>query len=126
MPFPIEILSLGEDNYASLEVVAESLNSAQTEFQFNLPPPRLRELGLPFHRDEFHSREVFDFLVDYRKRAGGHRPFLVAVINGQLRSDLLSNRFGDHEAQAGLDRKSTRLNSSHSLLYKRSRMPSSA
>src|SRR6266496_707153 len=102
MPFPIEILSLGEDNYASLEVVAKSLNNVQAEFQFNVPPLRLRDLGLPFRREEFHTRDVFEFLLDYRKQAKGHRPFLIAVVNGALRSDSLSNIFGSHRAKTGL------------------------
>jgi nucleoside phosphorylase len=102
MPFPIEIICLGSDNYQRLEPVASLLTSTQSEFQFALPPLRLREFGFSFDRSEFVTREVFDFLREYRKQAGGYRPFLIAVVNGPLRSDKLSNLFGSHEAKDGV------------------------
>jgi len=102
MPFPIEIISLGEDNYESLDVIAKLLNSAQKEFLFNLPPLRLRGVGQSFQRNVFHTVQVYNFLKQYRIQAGGHRPFLIAFVNGPLQSNNLSNIFGSHEAKEGL------------------------
>jgi len=102
MPYSIEVLSVGEDSDAKIAEVAQILNSVQEEFRFNLPPMALRQDGAAFFQDEYQTQQVWEFLKDYRARARGHRPYLVAVVNGKLSSKKYSNLFGSHEAENGL------------------------
>jgi len=100
--YNIEILSVGDDSTSQIAEVSQSLNVAQDEFRFSLPPERLRTDGLVFVRQEYRTSEVFSFLRDYRTKAKGSRPYLVAVVNGRLSSDKYTNLFGSHEASEGL------------------------
>jgi pimeloyl-ACP methyl ester carboxylesterase len=102
MAHTIEIISIGSDLYSEVEPVIERLNASQSEFKFVIPPARLRDNGLPFRQKDYHTNEVFGFLRRYRLDAKGHRPFLIAIVNTALRSDVLKNLFGSHEATEGL------------------------
>ncbi|HWX42708.1 MAG TPA: pYEATS domain-containing protein [Blastocatellia bacterium] len=102
MPYNIEILSIGGEFCDETGDAFEILNSVQGEFRFHLPPARLRMAGLPFRRKEYYTKDVFDFLRNYRKEAKGHRPYLIAVLSGPLYSDRYHNLFGSHEASEGL------------------------
>jgi hypothetical protein len=102
MPYTIEVLSIGQDLYLEIQDAAETLNAVQKEFCFTIPTNRLKDEGLPFRRQRYQTKEVFDFLRSYRVRARGHRPFLVGVLNAPLQSDKLRNLFGSHEANEGL------------------------
>jgi len=93
MSYPIEIVSLGEDLYEDIQGAAEILNASQAEFRFRLPPERLRSNGVVVKWRDYHTTEVFAFLNEYCDNAGGHRPFVIAVLNGSLRSDDLGNLF---------------------------------
>ena len=94
MGYSIEVLSVGDDSNARIAEVAQSVNVAQSEFRFALPPERLKDDGRVFVREEYHTAQVFGFLRDYRARAKGNRPHLIAVVNGKVRSDKYSNLFG--------------------------------
>src|SRR5262249_25589342 len=50
----------------------------------------------------YHTATIWDFLKDYRVRAKGFRPYLIAVVNGHLRSDKYVNLFGSHRAAEGI------------------------
>jgi hypothetical protein len=102
MAYDIEIISVGDESSARIQEVAHTLNVAQEEFRFNLPPERLRDEGAVFVREEYDTATVFEFLQDYRNQAKGYRPFLIAVVNSKLRSERLLNLFGSHEASKGL------------------------
>src|SRR6185437_12393253 len=102
MPYHIEILSVGENSNSKIAEVAQALNVTQAEFQFALPPERLRNEGLVFVQQEYQTAKVFEFLKDYRSNATGSRPYLLAVLNSQLRSEKHANLFGSHEAADGL------------------------
>jgi nucleoside phosphorylase len=102
MNFPIEVLSVGADLYAAITPPIEQLNAAQDEFRFYIPRSTLRDYGLPFVQNEYHSDDVFELLERYREQAKGHHPHLIAVINGRLRSSSLINIFGSHRAASGL------------------------
>ena len=54
------------------------------------------------HRESYYTTDLFNWLRDYRREAKGHRPFLMLVVDGPLRSDRLKNLFGSHEAAEGL------------------------
>ncbi|MBZ5531326.1 MAG: hypothetical protein LAO20_07840 [Acidobacteriia bacterium] len=102
MPYHIEILSVGDNSNSKIAEVAQALNVTQKEFHFALPPERLRNEGLVFVQENYHTSKVFEFLKDYRSNAKGSRPFLLAVLNGRLESDKYGNLFGSHEASDGL------------------------
>ena len=102
MPFVVEILCLGNDNYSTLGPAINLINNIQREFVFQEPPNRLKELGLAYGRREFLSIDAWDWMEDYRNKAGGQRPYLIAVIDKPLRSKRLSNLFGSHRATRGL------------------------
>ena len=102
MSYPIEIICLGEDVYPHIERAAKTLNTVQSEFRFFTPSPALKQVGLTFVFDEYHTKAVFEFLQKYRQQARGYRPFLIAVVNRKLRSEQLGNLFGSHEAENGL------------------------
>jgi hypothetical protein len=102
MAYYIEILSLGDDSNSKALEVAQSLNSAQKEFHFSLPPKRLLSSGSVFVRTDYSTDEVWAFLKDYRTTAKGNRPFLIGIVNSRLRSKKYTNLFGSHEASNGL------------------------
>ena len=102
MAYYIEILSVGDDSNSKAAEVAQSLNSAQKEFHFSLPPKRLLQSGAVFVRTEYCTDDVWAFLKDYRDTAKGSRPFLIGIVNSRLRSKEASNLFGSHQASNGL------------------------
>jgi hypothetical protein len=102
VPHVIEVLSVGGDYYAAIEDAAGYLNSLQEEFRFQPPPKRLKNDGLPIRRKHYHTQDVFAFLRRFRADAKGHRPFLIALVNGELQSEKYKNIFGSHEASEGL------------------------
>jgi nucleoside phosphorylase len=102
MPFNIEVISLGDNSDAKIGEVAQILNAVQEEFKFYLPPDARRRDGASFVQDEYQTEEIWSFLKDYRAIAKGHRPYLIAVVNGRLKSKRFSNLFGSHRAEDGL------------------------
>jgi hypothetical protein len=96
MPYHIQILSVGGDFDAQIREAAQALNGVQSEFQFSLPPERLRSDGKHLAQSEYHVREVFEFLRSYRDRARGRNPYLIGVIDKKLRSNKRGNLFGSH------------------------------
>jgi hypothetical protein len=102
MSYSIEILCLGEDLYPHVDRAAQTLNGVQNEFRFETPSLRLKQEGLQFSQDAYYTNEVFDFLRRYRSKAKGHRPFIIAVINGALKSVEYRNLFGSHQAEHGV------------------------
>lgn len=102
MAYSVEVVSIGVDEYNTIASVIELLNVVQSEFVFSIPPIRLRDEGISFKLKEYTTREVFNWLEDYRKRAKGNRPYLVAVVPGMLSSAKLANLFGSHKAEMGL------------------------
>src|SRR5215210_545473 len=102
MPYVTEVLSVGGDLYRDVTDAINPLNAAQKEFQFSLPPKRLSKVGFPFVRKFYQTTEIYKFLREHRNNARGHRPFLVAIINSELQSQLYRNLFGSHEAEEGL------------------------
>ena len=90
MPYVIEILSIGGEFYTDIGSAAQQLNAAQSEFQFNMPPARLKSYGLSFSQEEYHTDDIFALLEKYRREAKGNRPFLIAVVDASLRSKSLS------------------------------------
>jgi hypothetical protein len=105
MSYPIEVICVGEpDCYDDIITAIGLLNDAQREFYFTVPPPRLQKSGWDIQpRDDqgYHSADVFAFLTKYREQSRGYRPFLIAVVEGKLRSDKLKNLFGNHDARNG-------------------------
>ena len=102
MPYIIELVSLGEDLYVDLDRASALLNSVQTEFIYRIPPERLRKEGVSHKRDEYVTSEIFEWLSEYRERVKGGRPYLIACLNGPLRSEKWANLFGSHQAKKGL------------------------
>lgn len=104
MTYRIELLSVGCDLDTQMQDAAATMNAVQTEFLFELPPPRLTNWGkLHTGKDsDYLTLEIFDLLRDYRKEARGNRPYLIAFIDAPLRSKRLRNLFGSTEASEGL------------------------
>jgi len=102
MTYPIEVLPLGSTSAELLDDVCKRLNEVQTEFDFELPPPRLRDDGIVFTREKYSSDDVFDWLRAFRTKAKGHHPFLVGFVQGPLRTAKYENAFGSHQAKDGL------------------------
>jgi TIR domain len=100
----IELLSVGCDLDSEMLEAAETLNPVQAEFRFHLRPSSRRDWGkLPAkHSGEYLTKSLFRRLQDYRIETGGRRPYLVAFINGPLRSQELHNLFACTRASAGL------------------------
>lgn len=102
MPYQIEIICLGKDNYEDIEVAINVLNTIQGEFRYSIPPLRLRNDGFSYDLEEYHSSEVFDWQERYRETAKGNRQYLIGVINAKLRSKRWTNLFGSSRATRGL------------------------
>jgi hypothetical protein len=104
VPYRIELLSVGCDLDGQMHDAAATLNAVQTEFLFELPPPRLTNWGKRHERksSNYLTLEVFDLLRDYRKEARGNRAYLIAFIDAPLRSKRLENLFGSAQPSEGL------------------------
>lgn len=102
MPYDIELMSVGEDLYPTLEASAASLIAVQHEFLYRLTSPPQRPPGLGFARGDYTSAQIWQFLREQREKFGGNRPYIIAFVNAPLKSDRLSNIFGSHEAAEGL------------------------
>ena len=73
MPYHIEILSVGENSNSRIAEVAQALNVTQTEFQFSLPPERLKNEGLIFVRQEYQTVKIFEFLGRLSQQCQGQQ-----------------------------------------------------
>src|SRR2546423_14267408 len=100
MPYNIELMSVGEDLYSTLEASASSLNSVQHEFLYRLTSQRQPALG--FRRSDYTTAQMWEFLREQREKFGGNRPYIIAFINAALKSSELKNIFGSHESAEGL------------------------
>jgi predicted acylesterase/phospholipase RssA len=104
MSYEIEILAIKNELYKSIGLACNSLNKVQKneEFNFKLPPERLRDSIFLQRRENYQSEEVFEWLKEYRKKAGGNRPYIILVVDGILSSRRLTNLFGNVSANDGL------------------------
>lgn len=104
MPYSynIEVLAIKPELYKSIDSACQSLNKLQNEFVFSLPPDRLKEHFFLDAREKYFSKDVFEWLRNYRQSAGGNRPYLILVIDGLLSSPDLHNLFGSSSASEGL------------------------
>lgn len=100
MAYEIEMLSVGDDLYSTLEAAAKSLNAVQSQFRFSSAANRTSGIG--FKRSSYLTKELWDFLRAERTQSGGRRPFIIAFVNAPLASERLSNLFGSHEGADGL------------------------
>lgn len=100
MSYDIELMSVGEDVYPTLEASAESLNAVQQEFRYRQTSQR--QAGLGFKRTDYTTAQIWDFLRDQRTKFGGKRPYIIAFVSAPLKSSELQNIFGSHEAHEGL------------------------
>ncbi len=101
MLYHIEILSFGDDLDAEILEAINILNAVQSDFEFALPPERLRSFGYNFVREEYVTTELWEQLEAYRKAARGPRPYLIAVVAQKLRSHRYKNLFGSRRAAGG-------------------------
>jgi nucleoside phosphorylase len=101
MPYHFEILSLGGDFYKEICEAAQILNAVQEEFHFAAAPPPLRREGLLWVQRDYLTTDIWAFLRDYRAKAKGHRPYIIAVIDRTLSSTKWTNLFGSHLAKEG-------------------------
>lgn len=101
MPYDIELIAIGEDIYPLLERASAELNGVQSQFRFRLTSQEQRPAGIGFHRSEFVTTEIWDFLRKQRE-AGGHRPYIIAFVTRPLQSAHHGNLFGSHEGEEGL------------------------
>ncbi|WP_437980447.1 toll/interleukin-1 receptor domain-containing protein [Sorangium sp. So ce117] len=104
MTYRIELLSVGCDLDAEIQGAAAALNAVQSEFLFELPPPRLKNWGKPHvcKDDDCLAADVFALMRSYRKEARGNRPHIIAFVNAPLRTKRLRNLFGATASSAGL------------------------
>ena len=102
MTYPIEAVPLGSTPAGTLADVCRRLNEVQQEFDFNLPPPRLLDEGVVVSRQNYVAEEVFAWLEEFRARAKGNRPYLIAFVQGPLESATRSNLFGSNDAEKGV------------------------
>jgi hypothetical protein len=82
MSYVIEVMATGEDVYPLLGRAAATLNGVQTQFEFRLTPTPMRADGLGFVRSAYATSEIWKFLREQRERLGGHRPYVIAFIQG--------------------------------------------
>lgn len=102
MAYHIEVISVGGAFDKDIEEAAQVVNGCQKEFVFAPPPERLRAEGASQVATSYATSDLWDFLRQYRAKAGGYRPFLVALVDKELHSATTGNLFGAHEAREGL------------------------
>lgn len=102
MAYDIEIVCFGFRPPREIEAAATVLNETQSEFRFHLPPKWLQETTLQYAYQAYEADTVYEWLAEYRRRARGFRPFLIAVVNAPLKSKELNNIFGSHPGKDGV------------------------
>lgn len=102
MAYHIEILSIKKELYPSIERACNSLNQIQEDFVFKIPSQSLKDKLYLYKRGDYHSNNVFEWLKKYREEAKGDRKYTILVVDGFLKSDSLSNLFGNSNAREGL------------------------
>lgn len=102
MPYNIEILAIKKELYEPIRKACESLNRVQNDFEFALPPNRLKDSAFLEKREAYKSEDLFAWLRNYREKAGGVRPYIILVVDGHLSSNRLKNLFGNSSAAEGL------------------------
>lgn len=100
-PYPIEIVNFGQPSFNTHVAVVRELNALQDEIVFTTPPDRFANWASPFSRERYRTSYVWDRLRAYRRNCKGFRPFLIAVVHGELASDRLLNLFGSAESGEG-------------------------
>jgi len=95
--YPIEILATNEGLYKTIEKAIELLNKVQKEFHYYIPPNTSKIRSYSFALEEYSSKDVFDWLENYRKSEGGNKPFIILVIDGNLNV----NHFGSLDISNG-------------------------
>lgn len=98
MAYPVEIICIGHNNYSKIEKVINVLNSRQNEIIFLLPPQRLIEKGYSFKREQYVTKDILKWLIQYRNDAKGFRPFLIGITEGFLKGNL----FGSTVSEKGV------------------------
>jgi predicted acylesterase/phospholipase RssA len=101
MAYDIELISIGEDCYHILQESAALLNGVQCEFRFHLPSRASRDDAAGFRREKYLTQDIWNFLKHQRATLGGNRPYIIAFVSAPLRSPVLNNIFGSHEASEG-------------------------
>jgi predicted acylesterase/phospholipase RssA len=102
MPYTIELISIGGDFYPLLQSSAKRLNGVQTEFDFRLTLEGERQSAEEFRREEYLTTEIWEFLQKHKAQFGGNRPYIIVFVDKPLRSPILRNIFGSHQARNGL------------------------
>ena len=86
MPYHIEILSIGADLDSEISDAARILNAVQSDFEFALPPERLRSFGYTCVKEQYRTLEIWSLLEKYRAEAKGDRRHIIAVRRHQSKS----------------------------------------
>ena len=101
MPYQIEIVCYSSALYGDVGAAARLLNRAQEDEQgnvgeivYSLAPAALRADFYPHALEEHLTTDVFQRLTAYSALAMGDRRFLIAIVEGKLRSPKLTNLFG--------------------------------
>jgi len=101
MAYQIEILIIRSELLESVKRACDSLNTVQNEFQFVIASEEHRNILYANIRDKYNSKEVFQWLTDYRNAVKGHRPFIILIVDGFLSSEKSYNLFGVGSAGNG-------------------------
>ena len=99
MAYNIEILAINSDLYPEIEQAVSPLNKVQNDFNFQKVGETYLSKLFVHQSTNYKSEDAFSWLIEFRKEAKGHRPFLILVVDGFLESQKLSNIFGTVRAK---------------------------
>ncbi|WP_046744321.1 patatin-like phospholipase family protein [Kordia zhangzhouensis] len=101
MAFNIEILATNENLYSDIEQAITTLNQVQSDFIFQITSSTYQDFLFLHKAGDYKSEDVFSWIIDFKEKAKGHRPFVIVVVDGFLQSKRLSNIFGTVSAKNG-------------------------
>lgn len=99
---PIEIVSVGNVSIVEVEQAISIANSVQNEFLFNgLEPIDAQPFKMLAYKESL-AEALLNVIEERRAYIRGFHPFLIVIVDTELRGKHFSNLFGSHRAHKGI------------------------
>ncbi len=99
---PIEIITVGNVPTIEVEQAISIANSVQSEFSFSLLSPVDAQTFKLLAYQKATTQNFLNLLEDRRLQIRGFHPFIIAIVDTELKGKNYGNLFGSHRATKGL------------------------
>jgi hypothetical protein len=84
MPYHVEVICVGKDNYDLIEPIMYQFNRVQKEVTFQFPSAVLRGSLLLHDYKVYEAEDVFKYIEEYKAKSGSQRDCVIGVLQNQL------------------------------------------